>query len=141
MVASRPQKKCMFQRGYCYSKIFGELFRHNFVVIHPYPCQYHSSMNIVHPDRCFMTKLYEQWLSSGEDWLKSSLVINNTKNLSSRRRGRYVMKTYKALKDLYGAAIAKGLRDSKRELQNNKPVEDTNCYWMENPDLPGREDC
>ena len=88
-----------------------------------------------------MTKLYEQWLSSGEDWLKSSLVINNTKNLSSRSRGRYVMKTYKALKDLYGAAIAKGLRDSKRELQNNKPVEDTNCYWMENPDLPGREDC
>ena len=51
------------------------------------------------------------------------------------------MKTYKALKDLYGAGVAKGLRDAKRELQNSKPVEDTNCYWMANPDLPGREDC
>ena len=51
------------------------------------------------------------------------------------------MKSYKALKELYGPAIAKGLRDAKRDLQNTKPAEDTNCYWMENPDLPGREDC
>ena len=116
------------------------MFSHNFVVIDPYPIRTLPPL-FVHLDRCFMTKLYEQWLSSGEDWMKSSLVVNTTKSMSSRRRGRYVMKTYKALKDLYGAAIAKGLRDAKRELQKEKSPEDSSCYWMENPDLPGKEDC
>jgi len=51
------------------------------------------------------------------------------------------MKTFKQLRDLYGAAVAKGLRDAKRELEANKSSSDTNCYWMENPDLPGKEDC
>ena len=88
-----------------------------------------------------MAKLYEQWISSNEDWMLSSLVVNNAKSSSTRRRGRYVMKTFKQLRDLYGAAVAKGLRDAKRELEANKSSSDTNCYWMENPDLPGKEDC
>ena len=73
--------------------------------------------------------------------MQSSLVVNSSKSSSTRRKGRYVMKTFKQLRDLYGSAIAKGLRDSKRELETNKSSGDTNCYWMENPDLPGKEDC
>ena len=87
-----------------------------------------------------MLKLYEQWLSSGEDWMRSDLVINSQRSMACRRRGKHVMKSFKSLRELHGLAVAKGLRDAKKEQQQSKLPTDMNTYWMENPDLPGKED-
>lgn len=87
-----------------------------------------------------MDNLYEQWIASGEDWMKSTLVIATTRSMHTRRRGRYVMKTFKALKDQHGVAAAKTLRDSKKEQESSKSANDGNCYWMESPDFPGVQD-
>eukprot|EP00435_Cladocopium_sp_Y103_P019719 s3370_g4.t1 len=90
-------------------------------------------------DRALLAQLFEDYLSSGENWMQSSVVINATRKSTQRRRGKFKMVEYKMLKQTYGQAIAKQLRDSKKELQASNPS-DGITYWMEHPDLPGRED-
>ena len=64
--------------------------------------------------------------------MKSSLMLNVTMSKTQRRRGRYVLKSYRDLKAQYGGALAKDIRLRKKEL--GPP------WWQEHPDLPGVED-
>ena len=84
-----------------------------------------------------MGQLYEDYLSSGENWMHSSLVINAARNLRSKRKGKYKMTLYKDLKSLYGASVAKQLRDSKKDQENSKDESDSTIYWCEHPDFKG----
>ena len=77
-------------------------------------------MVFLHSDRALLGQLYEDFLSAGEDWLQSSLVINSSRKVSSKRRGKYRMSMYKDLKSLYGAGVARQLRDAKRDLEQQK---------------------
>ena len=77
-------------------------------------------------------KLFEDWLQSGEDWGRSSLVLNHTMTRSQRRKGRYVMKTFRDLKQMFGTAVAKDIRQRKKELGAE--------WWWEHPDLPDNEE-
>eukprot|EP00435_Cladocopium_sp_Y103_P073230 s278_g42.t2 len=52
-------------------------------------------------------------------------------------RGRYRMTMYKDLKALYGAGVAKTLRDQKKDLENSKGATDSITYWCEHPDFKG----
>lgn len=88
-------------------------------------------------NRAVLGQLYEDYLSSGEDWMKSSLMANATRKISSRRRGKYKMVTYKDLKAQYGAGVAKTLRDAKKDLEQSKAATDTTTYWCEHPDFKG----
>lgn len=45
------------------------------------------------------------------------------------------MMDFKSLKAKYGNAIAKQIRDEKRELERSKPADCGLVYWMENPDI------
>jgi len=67
--------------------------------------------------------------------MKSALVVNQNRNLSQRRRGKFIMMDFKSLKAKYGNAIAKQIRDEKRELERSKPADCGLVYWMENPDI------
>ena len=87
-----------------------------------------------------MGQLYEDWLSSGENWMRSSLVVNASRTQSSKRKGKYRMTTYKDLKKQHGPGVAKTLRDSKKEQEKNKKPDDGITYWQEHPDFPGKED-
>ena len=69
--------------------------------------------------------------------MKSSLMANATRKISSRRRGKYKMVTYKDLKAQYGAGVAKTLRDAKKDLEQSKAATDTTTYWCEHPDFKG----
>ncbi|CAK9001180.1 unnamed protein product, partial [Durusdinium trenchii] len=94
-------------------------------------------------NRAMMGQLYEEYLTSGENWMSSSLVVNASRKLSSKRRGKYRMCMYKDLKVQFGPGIAKQLRDSKKELESTKRDTDTCTYWCEHPDfkgMPGKED-
>lgn len=91
-------------------------------------------------DRAVLAQLYEDFLSSGENWMQSSIVCNATRKATQRRRGKFKLVEYKMLKQTYGQAIAKQLRDGKMELQASKDPSDGVVYWMEHPDLPGKED-
>ena len=84
-----------------------------------------------------MAQLYEDYLSSGENWLQSSLVVNANRQLSSKRRGKYKMCTYKDLKALYGPGVARQLRDSKKDQELAKDANDGTIYWCEHPDFKG----
>ena len=53
------------------------------------------------------------------------------------------MATFKELKSLYGPGIAKQLKDSKKQQEENKSASDSVVYWSEHPDfrgMPGKED-
>ena len=52
-----------------------------------------------------------------------------------------MMREYKALKQTFGNAAARSIRDAKKELEQNKPATDPVIYWMPHPDLPNSEDC
>ena len=67
-----------------------------------------------------MGQLYEEYLSSNEDWMSSSLVVNADRKLSSRRRGKYRMVMMKDLRTQYGAAVAKSLRDDKKSRSSRR---------------------
>ena len=69
--------------------------------------------------------------------MKSSLMANATRKISSKRRGKYKMITYKDLKAQYGAGVAKTLRDNKKDLEQSKGPADPVTYWCEHPDFKG----
>ena len=86
-------------------------------------------------DRQIIGELFEAWLTSGQDWLRSSIVINSSRTQSERRRGRYVMCDYRSLKQKFGNALARQLRDEKKALEESKSSTDETCYWMKHPDV------
>ena len=87
-----------------------------------------------------MSQLYEDYLSSGENWMQSSVMVNATRRSTQRRKGKYRMIEFKSLKEKYGVSVAKTLRDQKKDQESTKPSHDGVTYWMEHPDLPGKED-
>jgi hypothetical protein len=90
-----------------------------------------------------MGQLYEDYLSSRENWMESSLMANASRTLTSRRRGKYKLTTYRDLKAQFGAGVAKQLRDNKKEQEQAKAATDSINYWCEHPDfkgMPGKED-
>ena len=93
----------------------------------------------LHLDRNILTILYEDWLQSGCDWGKSSIVTNSMREKTSRRKGRNVMRTFKSLKEMFGAAVSKQIRDRKKQMQLTKR-EDEEDFWKPHPECPDIED-
>ena len=81
-----------------------------------------------------MGQLYEEYLSAGEDWMQSSLVVNASRKMAAKRKGKYRMIPFKDLKAQYGVPVAKSLRDAKKD-QEAKKGEDPVTYWQEHPDM------
>ena len=75
-------------------------------------------------------------MTAGEDWLRSSIVVNATRTMQQRRKGRFVMTEYRALKTRFGAGLAKTILQEKKELQEKKDPSDPVTYWMKHPDTP-----
>ena len=75
-------------------------------------------------------------MTAGEDWLRSSIVVNATRTVQQRRKGRFVMTEYRSLKTRFGPGLAKQILHEKRELQEKKDVNDPVTYWMKHPDTP-----
>ena len=63
-------------------------------------------------------------------------MINANRTMSQRRKGTHKMITFKDLKSRFGQALAKEIRDGKKEAQDKKPASDSTCYWMKHPDTP-----
>ena len=72
--------------------------------------------------------------------MSSSLYINSSRKVSSRKKGKYCMKEYRALKAAHGSAVAKQLRDAKKQAESQKADGDDTIYWMAHPDFPDKED-
>ena len=58
--------------------------------------------------------------------------MNVTLGKLSRKRGKYVEKTFRDLKLQYGAALAKDIRTRKKELGKE--------WYRDHPELPGNEE-
>ncbi|CAK9068949.1 unnamed protein product [Durusdinium trenchii] len=75
-----------------------------------------------------------EWLSSGQNWMNSSIVANASRSKQQKKRGTYIMMEYKALKAKYGTALAKQIRDEKKDFEEKKEPGDECVYWMRHPD-------
>lgn len=78
-------------------------------------------------------------MQSGEDWLKSTIVINVNKSSHQKRRGKHVMLPYVEVKKRFGVAVAAGILAEKKQRESNKPAGSAITYWMEHPDAKGQE--
>ncbi|CAE7323279.1 unnamed protein product [Symbiodinium sp. CCMP2592] len=83
-----------------------------------------------------MRHMYEMWISSGCDWLQSSIVLNAKKRNNTRRTGRYVWKRFDLLKTEHGEAIAEDIRASKKGMD----PDGRGRWWKVHPDQPKNED-
>ncbi|CAJ1428668.1 unnamed protein product, partial [Effrenium voratum] len=90
--------------------------------------------------RNLINKLYEDWLASGEDWLKSSIHINFTRGESKRRRGKYCLKSYKDLKDTFGAGVARSIREKKKVAESKRDANvESDPWWMPHPETSNED--
>lgn len=104
------------------------------------PKYVHMNGSLPNLDRLIIGELYEEWLSSGMEWMRSSLVVNAGRSANQRRRGKFVMIDYKSSKAKYGPAVARQLKEEKQDLESKKNPGDETIYWMRNPDVPHLED-
>ena len=72
--------------------------------------------------------------------MQSSIHLNSIQKHTARRKGRHVMKEYKTLKQAFGNATARTIRDAKKEMEQAKSPSDPVIYWMVHPDVPTSED-
>ncbi|CAE7853418.1 unnamed protein product, partial [Symbiodinium necroappetens] len=82
-------------------------------------------------NRAIIARLFEEWVQADENWANSTIVFNASIAKTQRRRGKYVMKTYKDLKLLYGTASAKAIRERKKELGAE--------WWWPHPEMGDSE--
>jgi hypothetical protein len=80
--------------------------------------------------------LFEDYITSGENWLQSSIYINATRTDLTEKKGTYVVVTFKDLVEKHGKALAGELRKRKKELQ----TKESGQHWMRHPDFPLAED-
>lgn len=66
--------------------------------------------------------------------MNSSIVANASRSKQQKKRGTYIMMEYKALKAKYGTALAKQIRDEKKDFEEKKEPGDECVYWMRHPD-------
>ena len=71
--------------------------------------------------------LYEMFLASGEDWLKSTLMINIRNKNSVKKLGKVVWLTKQQLHERYAVELAEQLMTQKLQ---------TKSMWMWHPDFP-----
>ena len=83
------------------------------------------------PDRAIVSKLFEDWLQAKEDWGQSTLVLNHSLTKSEKKKGRYVMKTFRDLCTQFGRPLAKSIRERKLELGEE--------WYEDHPEFPGNE--
>ncbi|CAL1141803.1 unnamed protein product [Cladocopium goreaui] len=90
-------------------------------------------------NRQLIGELFESWLSAGEDWMQSSVVANATRSMAQRKRGKYVMMEFRALKTRFGGPLAKQILTEKKQQQENKDANDPLTYWMKHPDVASED--
>ena len=67
------------------------------------------------------------------------MVMNSNRQLSQRKKGKYILEQFKNLKTKFGLALAKSLRDDKKKLEEAKQPGDSTVYFMKHPDFPNVE--
>ena len=67
--------------------------------------------------------------------MQSSIVANASRSMAQRKKGKYVMMEFRALKTRFGNALARQILTEKKEQQDKKDVNDPLTYWMKHPDV------
>ena len=116
------------------------MFTHMHVMLQTcskYGVEHHMCLCI--QDRELISSLYEDWLSSGQNWMQSSAYLNASRTLEQSKRGTYCMKNRSWLVEKYGEGVADSIIATKRELELKRKPSDPH-YVMENPDIPGSKE-
>lgn len=83
--------------------------------------------------------MFEDYAASGEDWMKSNIMMQTRRSTSKSVHGDETFITYKDLKTKHGTALARQIRDEKRALNNSVSSGDM-PFIMPHPDCPASEE-
>ena len=89
-------------------------------------------------DGSVLSGLFDEYLQSQGNWLRSSLVVRLKKNATTEALGEEAMVPFRDLKEQYGLSVAKQMRHQKRQLQSKAKNGDP-PFVMDHPDMPGCE--
>ena len=81
-----------------------------------------------------MAYLYEAWLSAGQDWKKSRLVMQAGTKSGTVKRGKKCWMTHKQITDKYGDDVAQAIVEYKikdAELSKTEVRWNPNCPFSE----------
>ena len=67
--------------------------------------------------------------------MQSSIVVNASRSMATRRKGRYIMMEYRNLKTRFGNGVAKQMLTEKKQQEETKDPSDPLTYWMKHPDV------
>ena len=103
--------------------------------------RFHSnSLNFImniprYQDQAVLSELFDDFLQSGGDWMKSTVVrTHGTENCKkAANRDRYMK--YDDLVEKHGEKIAKAMRSSKERMEARRPLNEK-PYIMKHPDMP-----
>ena len=62
-------------------------------------------------------------------------MVNASRTLAQRRKGKYIMMDYRTLKTRFGAALGKQILQGKKQQEETKDANDGLTYWMKHPDV------
>ena len=85
-------------------------------------------------------QLFEQWLAAGEDWMQTQIVLESQRINKEKKKAKTHMVSFKHLKEKYGPAKAKEIRQRKYLQEKARdPNVDPDPWHMDHPEL-GSED-
>lgn len=68
-------------------------------------------------------------------------MINHRSRNAKSKRGKHTYLTFRQVKEKFGLAQAKFIRDKKYELENNRDPNDTTpAWWAPHPEVPNDKD-
>ncbi|CAE7370158.1 unnamed protein product, partial [Symbiodinium sp. CCMP2456] len=62
-----------------------------------------------------MRHFYEMYVTAGENWLQSSVMVNIRNSSKGKKIGKYVWKKWQVLADEHGEDIANGIAENKKK--------------------------
>ena len=81
-------------------------------------------------------QLFEEWLSAGEDFTRTSIVMEAQRVQRDKKRAKMVMKSFKSLKEEYGEKKAKDIRVKKYLAEKSRdPNLDPDPWHFDHPEL------
>ena len=83
---------------------------------------------------------FKEWLESGEDWSRTSLMMEASRSTYENNRGKEAMLPYRTLKEKFGRKTADSIRIRKYEQEKHRnPLTDPKPYYLEHPETDDKE--
>ena len=80
-------------------------------------------------DPSILPMLFEDFMQSGECWMRTTFMMNLNRSHNQKRMGRHKLLPYHEVKQRFGPAIALQILNEKKKLQAEKHPADSSLFY------------